>query len=84
MASHHFPTNGAAHLRRSFRSTPGPQTAGYLFEIGVGEMGGRPEQNSIPSFLDGEFCARPPRPRNTEALRQNDLALGRKPRGFHR
>jgi hypothetical protein len=57
-ASYHFPANGTAHLRRSFRSAPGPQTAGHLFEIGAGEMGGRPEQNSIPGFLDGEFRAR--------------------------
>jgi hypothetical protein len=84
MASHYFPDNGSTHLRGRFRFAPGPQTAGHLFEIGIDEMGGRAEQDSVAGFFDFEFRARPPSPRFPDALRHNDLALGRKPCGFHR
>jgi hypothetical protein len=62
MAPHRFPDNGGTHLRGRFRFAPGPQTAGHLFEIGIGEMGGGAEQNSVAGFFDLEFRTRPPSP----------------------
>jgi hypothetical protein len=84
MAPHYFPANGGAHLGRRFRFALRPQTASDLFESGIGEMRRGTEQNAFSSVFNSEFRARPPRPGVTDALRQYDLAFGRKACGFHR
>jgi hypothetical protein len=84
MASHYFPANGGTHQRGRFRFAMGPQTTGHLFEIAIGETGSGAEQDSVDGFFDREFRARPPSSRSPDAFWQDDLALGRKPRGFHR
>jgi hypothetical protein len=75
MAPLHFPLNGSAHPRRRPRFSLGSQAPGYLFEAYSWKPGRWTEKNPVSHFFDGECRARPPIPRNTDSLGQNDLAL---------
>src|ERR1035438_3152669 len=84
MTARHLPANGGAHLRERLRFALVRQAAGHLVETGIGETAGGAEQNSAAGLFDRELRPQRPRLGSTYALRQNDLPLGRKPRGFHR
>jgi len=80
----HLPANGGMHLRERLWFATARQTAGHLVEFGFWEMARGAEQDSTAGFLNRELGSRGPRSRSAYVLRQDDLALGRKPRDLHR
>jgi len=84
MAPNYLALYGSFDPRRRYRFALGPQTAGDLVEIGLGETGSGAQQNPIARFFDGELRTRSPGSGSPHGFGQHDLTLGGEPGGFHR